>query len=81
MAAPAALLPQHLAPNVAALVHYPLRGRDVRSGAPSSTCARPAVRVWTPQQGARHARGQPAGRTQAFTRGIAAAVRRYSTAR
>ncbi len=73
-------LPQHLALNVAALVYYPLRGQgrvvwraklDALRGLPSVLQRRSKVQ---------HMRAvSPRALRKAFTRGIAAAVRRYST--
>ncbi len=74
-------LPQHLALNVAALVYYPLRGQgrvvwraklDALRGLPS------VLRRRTTVQSMRAV--SPLTLRRSFTRGIAAAVRRYSVA-
>jgi GT2 family glycosyltransferase len=74
-------LPQHLALNAAALVYYPLRGQgrvvwraklDALRGLPSVLRRRSKV------QGMRAV--SPRALRKAFTRGIAAAIRRYSVA-
>ena len=74
-------LPQHLALNVAALVYYPLRGQgrvvwrakfDALRGLPSILRRRANVQTVRAVS--------PLALRRSFTRGLAAAVRRYSTA-